>query len=64
MEKSFRVLLLLLLISASLSVEVEQIEKLTLRIEEHITFKNCNKTLENIQVSKVKDVEQYFSFVS
>ena len=33
-----------------ISAKVEDKEKLTIRIEEHIPSKNCNRTLENIQV--------------
>ena len=50
MEKFYKVLVLVLCISNIISAKVESKEKLTIRIEEHISSRNCNQTLENIQV--------------
>ena len=50
MDKIYTVLSVLLVISEIISANVESNEKLTLRIEDHITSENCNQTLMNIQV--------------
>ena len=55
MERIYKVIVLLVSITEIISAKVEPREKLTLRIGEHITSKNCNQTLENIQVSFVNE---------
>ena len=59
MDKIYTVLSVLLVISEIISANVESNEKLTLRIEDHITSENCNQTLMNIQVCFSKNCSYF-----
>lgn len=64
MERIYKVIVLLVSITEIISAKVEPREKLTLRIGEHITSKNCNQTLQNIQSILTETSQNIFNFTN
>ena len=53
MEITKKALVLVIIASEIISAQIDPKQSLTVRIEDYITTRNCNETLENIQVRKL-----------